>query len=316
MVHSVNYVSQELPLWYRNAMGQVAQDAFGRYNQQNREGYRPFTLPQAAPGERQARHRLAPINPLMEQGFRLQGINPNATKENMEAQELEFRHRELDRRRREHGMRGLYENLSRPLARAEIAGMQDAYLNDVRNALVQQSNRNYEEFIRPALEAQFVRQGAHGGSRHARLTERALAAQNRDINDKLAELNYRNYIENMDRAMKMRHLSKEGGEGLERLHQQQRADEEARLQRIMQAGEMQRAHDQQARDIEYAQFLEERNFPQAILSTYINQINGINPGSAYGTNVQYTPPPPLPNTAARMGNLSGQLLGMRQAGMF
>jgi hypothetical protein len=204
-----------------------------------------------------------------------------------------------------------------PLRSDELQGAPvKEYQESVENALREQSRRNYDEFVKPQLTEQFVRAGQYGSRRHGDLAEKALASQTRDLDQRISHLKYTNYLDRLNAARENRRLGLQSTMGAQQHAGMLHTQEQQRQQEMLGAGEMERAINQQKRDIEYQDWLRQKQSPEQNLATLSSQIAGITPGTSYMQQVQQTPPAQTMNTAGMLGSLAGQAFGARRAGLF
>ena len=196
------------------------------------------------------------------------------------------------------------------------------YMNPYQQQIVENigtlGNRNFLENIMPALEAHFVGLGQHGSTQHADLSRKAARdTQEAILREQQQALSHGYELAGNlyagDRARLLEGAQVAGNLG--RTHQVANLGEAAALRNI---GEAQRDYRNQDIQIPYEEHLRQQAYPAQQVGEHAARLQG-HPHSTQSTSHHIASPPPGPpqtNTAGRLGELAGSLLGARRAGIF
>lgn len=184
------------------------------------------------------------------------------------------------------------------------------YLDSVVNRMGEDAGRTYREQIMPQLESAFVGAGQHGSMRHQEMAQRSA----RDLQSELLARQQaarasgfqqagQLFGNDRDRALRAAEQSANTG----RLRQAGRL---ADISALESQGAQQQALGQAGRDIGYSNFMNQQNFPQQQLGVHAATVHGL-PNPMTKMAQRQTEGTPQTNTLGRIGNLAGQLYGMR-----
>lgn len=246
--------------------------------------YTPYTTPEGKPIP-----RLAPFSPATLRAHELGAQEGSMRPYMQQAQEYT-----------KAGTQEFPDNFSRYM---------NPYQQRVVDAIAEAGNRNFRENLLPSLEAQFVGQGAYGGSRHRDLTSRAL----RDLQESIAREQGRalaagysqaGTLYGQDRARQMEAAAQSGDLG--RLAEAQKLADVGALEA---QGRAQQEQKQADLNMQYETFLREQQHPWDILARQSNILHGI-PMQTGQTTYTQNPLPPQLNTAGNISSLLSQFAGM------
>jgi hypothetical protein len=188
------------------------------------------------------------------------------------------------------------------------------YLNpfteNVVEDIAKQGNRNFKQNILPALEAQFVRLGQHGSSRHEKLMRRAARDTQKEIlsNQKHALMSgYQQAAQtfNADQARAVETARELGN--LSALRQAGHLSDVAALEG---RGRYEQQQDQAARELAYQDFLRQQNYPMEAIERQAALLHGI-PAPTQNMNYYQTPASPQLNVLGQLGNLATNVYAAR-----
>lgn len=183
------------------------------------------------------------------------------------------------------------------------------YTQDVVNKIREEGMKTLNEGILPSLEAQFIRRGAHGGSRHAGLAARAARDTQGEILARQAQALHSGYgqaaqLFGNDQLRKFQH-----GQDIRQIGGLQSGSNLADITALMDMGRYKQSHEQHGKDNEYYNYMRKRNEPLELLERQSAMLKGMPaPISQYG--YASTPANPQLNTPGQIGSAAAQLLGM------
>ncbi len=172
--------------------------------------------------------------------------------------------------------------------------------------------RTFNEGIMPALSSQFIQRGTYGGGMHRGLAERAA----RDVQQSIGDRQMQTLAGGFQQAAQI-HASDadrrlQAANQIAGLGQKRQAGNVADIATLGAQGERNRGIRQQDLDVGYNNFLRQSEYPWSQLSNLSSAISGSQiPSQALQYN--QTPGTPQLNMAGQMGQLGGQLYGLRQA---
>lgn len=200
---------------------------------------------------------------------------------------------------------------------AAVQNYMNPYLQHVVDYLGEHAQRNWQERILPALSAHFESLGQHGSSRHADLARRAA----RDVNESLLREQNLARSQAFEKAAnvfatdQMRAL--EAANAYTNLGKIAQATNLADVAALREQGESQKQHEQTKANLGYEDTWRQRNYLDQQLDKHIANLQGV-PHSTQGIGVNQLPTQPTPqtNTAGRIGEIAGSLIGAHRAGIF
>lgn len=183
------------------------------------------------------------------------------------------------------------------------------YMQDVVDKIREEGLRTFKEGILPSLEAQFIRRGAHGGSRHAQLAQRAARDIQGEILARQTQARHTGYgqaanLFGNDQLRKLQH-----GQDIRNIATQQQGSNLADITSLMDMGRYRQSHEQHGKDNEYFNFMRKRNEPLELLERQSAALNRMPaPMSQFGA--ASLPENKQLNMPAQVGSAAAQLLGM------
>jgi hypothetical protein len=202
--------------------------------------------------------------------------------------------------------------------RERLAPYLNPYIENVVSNIGKKGQRLLKENILPQLEAQFVRLGQHGSSRHKDLALRAARDLEEAILEKQEAALARGYEQAGQTQQQERLREIEQARSLGQLGSgaQQEQRQQAGLLNLL--GGQEQAHRQNVLNEQQAEFWRRQMWPQQNLAQQAATLHGIPqpPGTAYSTG--YTPPQAIPTLSplGQAGGIAAQLYGFGRAGGF
>lgn len=244
----------------------------------------------AIPGQFEPPNRLAPIPPEIDRAAALSGQGIGQMR----------------------GFLDRAENQSR-LAAQEFpqrrADYMNPYIQDVVDKIREEGLRTLNEGVLPSLEAQFIRRGGHGGSKHAGLAQKMARDIQGEILSRQTKARHAGYEQagqlfGNDQLRKLQH-----GQDIRNIGSLNQGSNLADITSLMDIGRYKQAHAQHGKENEYYNFMRKKNEPLELLERQGALMRGMPaPVSQYGVN---SPAPnPQLNTAGQIGSAAAQLLGM------
>ncbi len=194
-----------------------------------------------------------------------------------------------------------------------VAQYMNPYQQQVVDKIREEGLRTLREGALPALEAQFIRRGAHGGTQHRELAERAARDIQGEILSRQAKTMHEGYGEaaknfNSDQLRTLQH-----GQDISRLGGMKLAGNAADIAGLMDIGRYKQGHAQHGKENEYIDYMNQINRPFDLLDR-LGGFLGKFPTSTSQTQITSNPGPSYLNSAGQAGSLAGQVLGMMRKG--
>lgn len=204
---------------------------------------------------------------------------------------------------------GLARNASEAFPQ-RVGEYMNPYTEHVTDRIAEEGGRTFRERILPQLEAQFIRLGQHGSSRHQELSQRAARDLQSEILSKQMQSLERGYHQagqtfNADMARRMIGAEQIGGLG-----QAQQAGNLADIATLEGQGKYLQMQDQAKKDLQFSNFLRQQGHEEKKLASYMAHMQGI-PYESSQVKVHQLPGTPQMNMMGNLGNLAGQLWGAR-----
>lgn len=187
------------------------------------------------------------------------------------------------------------------------------YQDRVVNSISELGNRNFNENTLPALEAQFVSNGAFGGGRHREMALRAARDSNESIGREQGRALAAGYSQagtlyGQDRARQMEAAGQSGDLG--KLAEFQRLSNISSLEA---QGRLQQEQAQNSLNMEHDAFLREQQHPWDMLARKNAIFQGI-PMQTNSASYNNTPSAPQMNGWGNAGSAAMQILGASMMG--
>ncbi len=187
------------------------------------------------------------------------------------------------------------------------------YQQQVVSRLAEEGNRNFREQILPSLEAQFVRAGQHGSSKHRQHAARLARESQNEILGRQGQALAAGYQQsgqlfNADMARRLEAAREAGNLGAAT-----QAGLAGELAILGEQGRYQQQQEQALRDLKFQDYLRELNFPKEQAAFASAMYHGI-PTPLSTTTYGASPAAPQTNIAGNLGQMAAALLGARYAG--
>lgn len=208
----------------------------------------------------------------------------------------------------------MYQSAAKPFHQ-DYQNYMNPYIQSILDKQRTEGLRTFNEGIMPALDSRFIQGGTFRGGVHREMAGRAA----RDVQQSIADRQQQTLAGAYQQAAQThatdtdRQLQAAGR--IADLGQRRQAGNIADIATLENQGDRQRGVAQQSLDTRYRDFLRQSEYPQAQLSGLTSALAGA-PQSSQGLQYVNTPAEPQLNRMGQMAQLSGQLYGARQAGVF
>lgn len=193
-----------------------------------------------------------------------------------------------------------------PIGATDIQRYMDPYMTNVADIAAREARRQ-SAIEQQGIAAQSAQVGAFGGSRQAVLEAERQRNLQQGIGDIYAQAQQQAFQTALGAAQQERQQQLQSALGMSTTAAQQQAAQQSELQQLMGLGGLQRGLEQQALDVGYQTFMQERDYPKTQLGFYSDIIRGV----PYGQTTQYTGTPvPQPSFFSQAAGLGIQGLGV------
>lgn len=137
----------------------------------------------------------------------------------------------------------------------DIEYYMNPYRANVLNRIRDESLRNFNERIMPAIESRFTKHGQHGSLQHRRESERFARDMHNDITDRQNEFLSRAYQQALDTAIGEKKRGVDVASMLPIISSMRQAAQQADISALMNQGREDLQRDQMSRDFAYQEFI-------------------------------------------------------------
>src|SRR6056300_1514927 len=175
-----------------------------------------------------------------------------------------------------------------PIGQADLQRYMDPYMTNVADIAAREARRQ-SAIEQQGIAAQSAQAGAFGGSRQAVLEAERQRNLQQGISDIYTQAQQQAYQTALGAAQQERQQQLQSSLGMATTAQQQQALGQADITQLLGIGALGRGMEQQALDVGYQTFLEERDYPKTQLGFYSDILRGVPYGRT--TTTVGTPPP-------------------------
>jgi len=175
-----------------------------------------------------------------------------------------------------------------PIGATDIQRYMDPYMTNVADIAAREARRQ-SAIEQQGISAQAAQVGAFGGSRQAVLEAERQRNLQQGIGDIYAQAQQQAFQTALGAAQQERQQQLQSALGMSTTAAQQQAAQQAELQQLMGIGGLQRGMEQQALDVGYQTFMQERDYPKQQLGFYSDILRGVPTGETrtyVGTPIQ------------------------------
>jgi len=192
-----------------------------------------------------------------------------------------------------------------PIGQADLQRYMDPYMTSVADIAAREARRQ-SAIEQQGIAAQSAQAGAFGGSRQAVLEAERQRNLQQGISDIYTQAQQQAFQTALGAAQQERQQQLQSALGMSTTAQQQQALGQADITQLLGIGALGRGMEQQALDVGYQTFLEERDYPKTQLGFYSDILRGV----PYGrTTTTIGTPPPQPGFFQQAVGLGIQGLG-------
>ena len=186
-----------------------------------------------------------------------------------------------------------------PIGQADIKRYMDPYMTNVADIAAREARRQ-SAIEQQGIASQAAQAGAFGGSRQAVLEAERQRNLQQGVADIYTQAQQQAFQTALNAAQQEREQQLQSALGMSATSAQQQASQQSEFQQMMGIGGLQRGMEQQALDLGYQTFLQERDYPKTQLGFYSNILQGV-PYSTSETTLSTTPQPSFFSQAAGLG---------------
>ena len=186
-----------------------------------------------------------------------------------------------------------------PIGQADIKRYMDPYMTNVADIAAREARRQ-SAIEQQGIASQAAQAGAFGGSRQAVLEAERQRNLQQGVADIYTQAQQQAFQTALNAAQQEREQQLQSALGMSATSAQQQAAQQSEFQQMMGIGGLQRGMEQQALDLGYQTFLQERDYPKTQLGFYSNILQGV-PYSTSETTLSTTPQPSFFSQAAGLG---------------